>query len=84
MFRPLTRTQQRVDIVVAALFGLFALAATLIPWTSSGAGSGVVDERVAAVVAVLLTAACGRKAHGGQSALGGGTDAEPASSPTRG
>lgn len=57
MFRPLTRTQQRVDIVVAALFGLFALAATLIPWTSSGVGSGVVDERVAAVVAVLLTAA---------------------------
>ena len=56
MFRPLTRTQQRVDIVVAALFGLFALAATLIPWTSSGVGSGVVDERVAAVVAVLLTA----------------------------
>ena len=56
MFRPLTRTQQRVDIVVAALFGLFALAATLIPWTSSGVGWGVVDERVAAVVAVLLTA----------------------------
>ena len=55
MFRPLTRAQQVFDIVGAALFALFAFAATLLPSTSFGIGSGIVDSRVAMVVALLLT-----------------------------
>lgn len=55
MFRPLTRTQQIFDGVSAGVFALFALAATLIPWAPSRIGVGMVDDRVALVVAIVLT-----------------------------
>ncbi|WP_336630671.1 MULTISPECIES: sensor histidine kinase [unclassified Microbacterium] len=53
MFRPLTRTQLTVDIVVAALFGLCSFAATIAGWGM--VGSRVLAEGLDLVAATLLT-----------------------------
>ncbi|MBN9177693.1 MAG: sensor histidine kinase [Microbacterium sp.] len=57
MPRTVTRPQLTFDIVAASLFAAFAFVATLIPWAASSIGSGVVGERVAWVVAIVVTAA---------------------------
>ena len=54
MFRPLTRPQLTVDIVVASLFAVFVLAATLVPGSSSAFGSAFVNTHIALLVALVL------------------------------
>lgn len=54
MFRPLTRTQLTVDVVIAVLFGLMSFGMTFIAWGS--VGSRLLAEGVDLFVASLLTA----------------------------
>lgn len=53
MFRTLTRTQLTVDIVVAGVFAMFAVMATLVPWDTIS--SAMLPPRVALAVAMVLT-----------------------------
>jgi len=53
VFRALTRTQLSIDIVVAGVFAMIAILATLLPWDSIS--SAILPPRAALIVAVLLT-----------------------------
>ncbi len=55
MFRPLTRTQLVVDLVVAGLFAVVAVFLTVVTWPSFVSGSTIVDSRVQFIAAIVLT-----------------------------